>query len=252
MYRLLARSKASSESLGTLRRAISGGDALPSSVRDAYVHRFGQDLLEGREAHLLRGPGSSVSMFPPRVGQAPPAGRSRACRSASWGRTVKTHNLSGGGEIQVLGPERYPPAISWKRPEEDAAAFTADGWFRTGDRGSLDPESYLTVSGRIKELIIRDGEKIMPREIERRVLGSHPGVLDAAVVGEPDGPRGQAVVAYVVPADQAPTADELVGALPRATGRLQSSPSVRDRQPDLSPRADRENSQTTPARSTDD
>jgi long-chain acyl-CoA synthetase len=110
------------------------------------------------------------------------------------------------GEIQVRGPNVTPGYF--QRPEEDAAAFTADGWFRTGDRGSLDPEGYLTVSGRIKELIIRDGEKIMPREIEE-VLGSHPGVVDAAVVGEPDGGRGQAVVAYVIPGDSPPTGDEL-------------------------------------------
>src|SRR4029079_1201983 len=96
----------------------------------------------------------------------------------------------GAGEIQVRGPNVTPGYF--RRPEEDVAAFTADGWFRTGDRGFLDNDAYLTVSGRIKELIIRDGEKIVPREIEE-VLGSHPGVLDAAVVGEPDGPRGQAV-----------------------------------------------------------
>ncbi len=94
------------------------------------------------------------------------------------------------------------------RPEENAAAFTQDGWFRTGDLGRLDPDGYLTIVGRIKELIVRDGEKIMPREVEA-VLERHPQVADAAVVGEPEPGRGEAVVAYIVPAGAAPIEQEL-------------------------------------------
>src|SRR4029078_4737874 len=123
-----------------------------------------------------------------------------------WGEDGREQPAGSAGEIQVRGPNVTPGYF--QRPEEDAAAFTVDGWFRTGDRGSLDPDGYLSVSGRIKELIIRDGEKIMPGEIEEG-LGSPPGVVDAAVVGEPDGGRSQAVVAYVVPAYSPPTADEL-------------------------------------------
>ena len=67
--------------------------------------------------------------------------------------------------------------------------------------GQLDADGYLSITGRIKELIIRGGEKIMPREVED-VLGRCPGVREAAVIGEPDGDRGEAVVAFVVPGDE--------------------------------------------------
>jgi acyl-CoA synthetase (AMP-forming)/AMP-acid ligase II len=94
------------------------------------------------------------------------------------------------------------------RPEETRAAFTSDGWFRTGDLGYLDADGYLTVSGRIKEVIVRGGEKVMPREVEE-VLEQHPNVLEAAVVGEPDGEHGEVVVAFVAPGEVAPTVEEL-------------------------------------------
>jgi long-chain acyl-CoA synthetase len=110
------------------------------------------------------------------------------------------------GEIQIRGPNVMKGFF--KRPEENQAAFTPDGWFRTGDLGSLDADGYLTVCGRIKELIVRGGEKIMPREVEE-ILERHSKVFDAAAVGEPDGPRGEAVVAYLTPAEDVPTAQEL-------------------------------------------
>ncbi len=68
------------------------------------------------------------------------------------------------GEVQVKGPGVM--AGYFNRPEENRAAFTADGWFRTGDLGFLNVQGYLTIAGRIKELIVRDAEKIMPREVE--------------------------------------------------------------------------------------
>src|SRR5262249_56548146 len=96
----------------------------------------------------------------------------------------------------------------YNRPEETSRAFTADGWFRTGDMGRLDADGYLSITGRIKELIIRGGEKIMPREVEE-VLCQAPGVQEAAVLGEPDGDRGEAVIAFVVPLGEPPTPEAL-------------------------------------------
>src|SRR5260370_39714389 len=92
------------------------------------------------------------------------------------------------GEIQVLGPGVMKGY--YNRPEEDAVSFTADGWFRTGDMGKLDAEGYLSITGRLKELIIRGGEKVMPREVEE-VLSRCPGVLEGAVIGQPDGDRSE-------------------------------------------------------------
>lgn len=84
------------------------------------------------------------------------------------------------------------------RPEETAAALR-DGWYRTGDLARRDTEGRLTITGRVKELIIRAGENIQPGEIEN-VLRSVPGIEDAAVTGRPDEALGEVPVAYVVPA----------------------------------------------------
>jgi long-chain acyl-CoA synthetase len=204
MYRLLIRRKVPAGPLRQLRLAISGGDALPASVRDAYREKFGRELLEGyglTETSPVISVNTPEENRPGTVGRVLPGVEIRIQRPDGVA-------LAAGeqGEIQVRGPNVMRGY--YHRPEETQAAFTPDGWFRTGDLGWLDADRYLTISGRIKELIVRDGEKIMPREVEE-VLERHPKVFDAAVIGEPDGPRGEAVVAYVTPAEQVPTAEEL-------------------------------------------
>jgi acyl-CoA synthetase (AMP-forming)/AMP-acid ligase II len=84
------------------------------------------------------------------------------------------------------------------RPEATAEVLRG-GWLRTGDRGRLDEDGYLTLVGRSKEMIIRGGENIYPKEIED-VLESHPSVGASAVIGVPDPTWGEVVVAYVQPA----------------------------------------------------
>jgi fatty-acyl-CoA synthase len=81
-------------------------------------------------------------------------------------------------------------------PEATAAAIDAGGWYHTGDLASLDGRGYLRIEGRIKDMIIRGGENIYPREIED-VLFAHPAVAEAVVIGIPDQTRGEAVAAYV-------------------------------------------------------
>src|SRR5262249_59877246 len=85
-----------------------------------------------------------------------------------------------------------------QRPDATAESFR-DGWFRTGDLGEVDPDGYLRIVGRAKELIISGGYNVYPREIEE-VLRQHPSVADAAVVGQPDPEWGERVCAFVVPA----------------------------------------------------
>jgi acyl-CoA synthetase (AMP-forming)/AMP-acid ligase II len=85
----------------------------------------------------------------------------------------------------------------WERPDATAAAFTADGWFRTGDVGEFDPDGYLRLVGRASELIITGGYNVYPREVEDAIL-AHPDVVDAAVVGVADDTWGERVVAFVV------------------------------------------------------
>jgi cyclohexanecarboxylate-CoA ligase len=104
--------------------------------------------------------------------------------------------LGEGGELLVRGPELF---VGYSDPEATAAAFTPDGWFRTGDLGVLDERGWLTIVGRIKDVIIRGGENISPGEIEA-VLEAHPAVRQAAVIGYPDRRLGERVCAFVVAA----------------------------------------------------
>jgi len=98
------------------------------------------------------------------------------------------------GEVQLRGPEVF---VGYVDADLTTAAFTDDGWFRTGDLGLLDPEGWLTITGRMKDVIIRGGENITASEVEA-ALEAHPVVLHAAAVGYPDERLGQRVCAFVV------------------------------------------------------
>jgi malonyl-CoA/methylmalonyl-CoA synthetase len=102
----------------------------------------------------------------------------------------------GSAEIQVRGPNVIAGYLD--NSAATAAAYTSDGWFRTGDLGTISDDGYLTISGRAKELIITGGYNVYPREVEE-LLRSHAGVADAAVVGTPSAQWGETVVAFVVP-----------------------------------------------------
>jgi long-chain acyl-CoA synthetase len=195
MFGLLARSRGHDEGLRGVRLPVSGGEALPPAYREGYRQRFGRDVLEGyglTETSPVLAVNLPHENRPGTVGKPLPG--------------VEVRIAGEDGEIQVRGPNVMKGY--YNRPEETAHAFTADGWFRTGDMGRLDADAYLSITGRIKELIIRGGEKIMPGEVEE-VLGQFPGVQEAAVIGEPDGDRGEAVVAFVVPGDVPPTPEAL-------------------------------------------
>lgn len=100
------------------------------------------------------------------------------------------------GELLVRGPELF---VGYADDAVTATAFTSGGWFRTGDLAAIDPEGWLTVAGRLKEVIIRGGENIATAEIES-VLEAHPQVRQAAAIGEPDDRLGERVCAFVVAA----------------------------------------------------
>ena len=98
------------------------------------------------------------------------------------------------GEVVIKGPNVTRGYHN--NPEANAAAFT-NGWFRTGDQGVLDAEGYLTLVGRLKELINRGGEKISPREVDEALL-THPAVAEAVCFGVSDAKYGEEVAAAVV------------------------------------------------------
>jgi acyl-CoA synthetase (AMP-forming)/AMP-acid ligase II len=140
------------------------------------------------------------------------------------------------GEVSIKGANVF--AGYEANPQANAESFT-NGWFRTGDQGTLDADGYLSLVGRIKELINRGGEKISPREIDEILLG-HPAVAEACCFGIPDRIYGEGVAAAVVLKGTAtekdliahcrsslsdfkcPTTIYIMDAIPRtATGKIQ-------------------------------
>jgi acyl-CoA synthetase (AMP-forming)/AMP-acid ligase II len=133
----------------------------------------------------------------------PPAHRKPGSVGLGTGVQVAVADETGAGlppgevgEVIIRGPNVIDAYDA--EAEVNALAFTADGWFRTGDVGTLDADGYLTLVGRIKELINRGGEKIAPAEVEE-VLLSHPAVADVACVGVPHPRWGEEVAMAVVP-----------------------------------------------------
>lgn len=100
------------------------------------------------------------------------------------------------GQIYVRGPNVF--SRYWRDPAATRAAFTADGWFKTGDLGAIDREGYLSLIGRHKDLFISGGENVYPAEIENALAG-HPQVADCALVGRPDARWGEVGHLFVVP-----------------------------------------------------
>jgi acyl-CoA synthetase (AMP-forming)/AMP-acid ligase II len=111
------------------------------------------------------------------------------------------------GEVRAQGPQ---VTVGYLDPVHDADAFDEEGWFRTGDLGRLDERGNLTITGRLKDVIIRKGENISAKEVED-LLFTHPRVTDVAVIGVPDAESGERACAVVVPAGDGPppTLDEL-------------------------------------------
>jgi acyl-CoA synthetase (AMP-forming)/AMP-acid ligase II len=110
----------------------------------------------------------------------------------------------------------------YKNEAATAGAFFGDGWFRSGDVGVRDADGYFFITGRIKELIIKGGENIAPREIDE-VLLRHPAVLDAAAVGIPDRHYGQEIMACVIRREgHACSEEELLGFCVEHLGRFKT------------------------------
>ncbi len=176
-----------------LRLCVSGSAPLPPSLAAAVAAATGEVPLERY--------GMTETMM---LTSNPYAGERRAGTVGLPLPGVDVR-LAGDGEIQVRGPNVI--AGYWRRPDADADAFTADGWFRTGDLGEHDDAGYLRIAGRSKDLIITGGFNVHPREVEEALL-THPGVREVAVVGRPSEAWGEEVTAVVV-AEGAPAAEAL-------------------------------------------
>src|SRR5690606_7641567 len=103
--------------------------------------------------------------------------------------------VAGDGEVLVRGPQML---LGYLHPEDESSAFDADGFYRSGDLGRFAGNGCLVISGRSKDIIIRNGENIAPKEVEDLLL-AHPGVAEVAIVGVPDPRTGERACAVVVP-----------------------------------------------------
>ncbi|MEX0665179.1 MAG: AMP-binding protein [Acidimicrobiia bacterium] len=181
-----------------------GADVPPDLIRRAMV-RLG----------VRTGRGYGSTEFPSITSSSGP-GEPDEKRAETDGRPIGGNEVRiVDGEIQARGPEMF---LGYKDSSLDADAFTSDGWLHTGDLGFLDDEGYLTVTGRLKDIVVRSGEKLSAREIED-VLHEHPKVRAAAVVAVPDDRTGERACACVVPRDAAdPPALEDLGEFLLARG----------------------------------
>jgi fatty-acyl-CoA synthase len=121
-----------------------------------------------------------------------------------------TAEVLATGVVGELCTRGYHVMLGYFEDEEaTAAAIDADGWYHTGDLAAMDERGYCRIEGRLKDMIIRGGENIYPREIEN-VLFAHPGIADVAVLGVPDDKWGEQVAVFVrVAGDQVVTEGEL-------------------------------------------
>jgi len=198
MYARLATSARLAE-LGRLRLCVSGSAPLPPAVFEQLADGSGQRILE---RYGMTETGMNVSN--PYDGERRPG-------TVGFPLPDVELRLDISGEVLLRGPNVF--GRYWRLPEDTKAAFTEDGWFRTGDIGEHDPDGYLRLVGRARDLIITGGLNVYPREVED-VLREHPAVEDVAVAGVPDPDWGEAVAAWIVPASASrpgpPAAGELI------------------------------------------
>jgi long-chain acyl-CoA synthetase len=177
----------------TLRACVSGGAAMPGEVLRSFEDAFGCKILEGYGLSET----SPVASFNPPTGERKVGSIGVPVEGVEM-RVVddRGNELPRGevGEIAIRGHNVMKGY--WNRPEATKEAFLEGGWFRTGDMGRVDEDGYFFIVDRKKEMIIRGGYNVYPREVEE-VLYEHPAVREAAVVGIPHDQLGEEVGAAV-------------------------------------------------------
>ncbi|MFE3329601.1 type I polyketide synthase [Streptomyces sp. NPDC059176] len=178
-----------------LRLCMVAGSACPVRLHHAFQETFGISLLASYGSTETGGAITTNLPDGPQVEGScglPLPGLDLRLTDARTGDEVGTGEE---GEVWVNSPALM---LGYHRQPEATADVVTEGWYRTGDLGRLDDAGYLTLTGRVKELIIRGGENIHPREVEE-VLQQVPGVAEAAVAGTPHEVLGEVPVAYLVP-----------------------------------------------------
>ncbi|MFM1856369.1 MAG: hypothetical protein RLZ83_1678, partial [Pseudomonadota bacterium] len=183
----------------SLRISLGGGMAVQQATAQLWLQKTGCPVVEG---YGLSETSPSVSCNPVDA----------TAYSGSIGLPLPNtemilldddgHPVPPGspGEICIRGPQVM--AGYWQRPDETAKVMTPDGWFRSGDIGTMDERGYFRIIDRKKDMILVSGFNVYPNEIED-VLTQHPGILEAAAIGVPDDKAGEVVKVVVVRKDPA-------------------------------------------------
>ncbi len=205
--------------LSSLRTGIMAGSPCPVETMKQVIDRLGMTavsicygMTETSPVSMQTRTDDSIERRVSTVGRAGPHLEIKIADPLT-GEPLPT------GEVGELCTRGYSVMIGyWDEPEKTAEAIDADGWMRTGDLGVMDADGYVNITGRIKDMVIRGGENIYPREIEEFLL-THELVLDAQVVGVPDERYGEELMAWL---RMKPGADDLDAAAVRefCAGRL--------------------------------
>jgi len=201
---LLEGEAPSGDALQGIRFCRSASAALPPEHLRGFERKFGIGVVETMGLTETVAPSFSNPLEPSRR-KLGSVGRASGCEARVVDAALQPVADGTTGEITIRGPNVMRGY--YKNPQATGAAFTADGWLRTGDLGHRDADGFFFVTGRIKELIIKGGENIAPREIDEALL-QHPAVLDAAAVGIPDKHYGQEILACIVLRDGASCSED--------------------------------------------
>jgi malonyl-CoA/methylmalonyl-CoA synthetase len=208
--RLLAEGALDRAACANMRLFVSGSAPLLAETHVEWEKRTGHRILERygmTETGMLTSNPLHGERRPGSVGPALPGTEVRVMDDDD-------EDCAPGaiGHVQVRGANVFPGY--WRMPERNREEFTADGFFRTGDMGSVSDDGYLTIAGRSKDLIITGGYNVYPKEVEL-AIDELPGVEESAVVGVPHVDFGEAVTAVVVAraGERQPTEEEIIAAL---------------------------------------
>jgi long-chain acyl-CoA synthetase len=196
MYFALLQADTSKRDLSAMRVGVSGGAPIPGDIIKTFEEKFpGVVILEGY--------GLSETASTTTFNESAEVRKVLSIGKPIWGVQVRVVDEDGKalptgaehvGEIVIRGHNVMKGY--YKNPEATADAFRG-GWFHSGDLAYMDEDGFFFVVDRMKDLVIRGGYNVYPREVEE-VLYAHPGIAEAAVIGKPDDKLGEEVLAYIV------------------------------------------------------
>ncbi|MBT2521447.1 AMP-binding protein [Arthrobacter sp. ISL-28] len=205
--------------LSTLRTGVMAGSTCPIEVMNRVISEMNMrdvaicyGMTETSPVSTMTRSGDTLEQRTQTVGRTLPQLESKVVDPA-------TGEVLQRGEIGELCTRGYAVMKGyWNQPDKTAEAIDADGWMHTGDLARMDEDGYIVIEGRIKDMVIRGGENIYPREIEE-FLYTHPSIQDVQVIGVPDATYGEELMACIIlkpgagPLDAAALADFCRGKL---------------------------------------